>query len=429
MALQHFDSSVAARAVSLGKESREPARRHLVSSDKLSAIKAAGTRHIYADTADYTEIDGLVESDAIYNEIDGNTINQPLVRKVIDRYLASPDTQSWVDRLGLHRERTKKDDLTVLLYTILCGRIGNDVVQHVSAGRRWEISIQLHMKLTGDMESSRQAARMLREMVPGAIVKVPFAPHQPNCFLLARALEQEGIPINFTSTFSARQALVAAMLANVTRTNIFMGRLNEGLHAGLLGEHVVLEAQRALARQRREIGAKTLLIAASLREWQTFERIAGCDVFTAPCPVIRKFLEQTEVAPHQIKTQLDTSYVNQLGVSKDIPKEIAERIPRLYEIEPEFVELLRKLRDRRLEQLHSGEELYADFERAGFGDFFYSPGQQEWSELRKSKLPNLQGNLVRKLPMDTLYSLLADADFDNHQDEMDEKITVRFALS
>jgi hypothetical protein len=52
----------------------------------------------------------------------------------------------------------------------------------------------------------------------------------------------------------------------------------------------------------------------------------------------------------------------------------------------------------------------------------YSPSQPEWNELRRSKLPNLTGTMVRKLSLDTLYSLLADADFDNQQDQMDKKI-------
>jgi hypothetical protein len=38
----------------------------------------------------------------------------------------------------------------------------------------------------------------------------------------------------------------------------------------------------------------------------------------------------------------------------------------------------------------------------------YSPSQPQWNELRRSKLPKLMGTMVRKLSLDTLYSLLAD---------------------
>jgi hypothetical protein len=96
--------------------------------------------------------------------------------------------------------------------------------------------------------------------------------------------------VNFTSTSSTRQTVAGAALANVARTNIFMGRLNRGLHADLLGEHVVLEAQRAIERLRRSAGVATRLIVASMREWQTFVRVAGCDAFTAPAAVLRELL-------------------------------------------------------------------------------------------------------------------------------------------
>ena len=69
-----------------------------------------------------------------------------------------------------------------------------------------------------------------------------------------------------------------------------------------------LEAQRALQRLRREAGVKTQLIVASVREWQTFFRVAGCDVFTAPCDVLGKFLSQTDMPVEALTSQLDTSY-------------------------------------------------------------------------------------------------------------------------
>lgn len=55
----------------------------------LATLKRAGTRHVYADSADVDEIEGAVTVDdgALAAEVDGNTVNQPLVGKVLDRYL------------------------------------------------------------------------------------------------------------------------------------------------------------------------------------------------------------------------------------------------------------------------------------------------------------------------------------------------------
>jgi transaldolase len=237
------------------------------------------------------------------------------------------------------------------------------------------------------------------------------------------------VPVNFTSTFSARQVVAAALLSDATRTNVFMGRLNQGLGSELLGEHVTLEAQRALRDLRREAGAKTRLIVASMRRWESFGRLAGCDVFTAPCAVLREFLDHAELIQDELISQLETSYETELEFS---PQALAtlgsERIARLWRIEGEFVEFLREYRSsREYHDLRDGEALARRFDDAGFGDFFYAPPPSEWEAIRQSKLPDLGSELTRRLALDTLYSLLADGDFDNEQGTIDATLTQRLA--
>jgi transaldolase len=261
-------------------------------------------------------------------------------------------------------------------------------------------------------------------MVPTGVVKVPFTPQAPHCFLIARDLEREGIPVNFTSTFSARQALAAALLSDVTLTNIFMGRINQGLEAKLLGEHVDLAAQRAVLGARRESGAKTLLIVASVREWQTFVYVAGCDVFTSPCKAVGDLMSQREYSPADIRSQLQASYEDRLGIAPAVLQKVAQKtIARLYDVEPDFVRFLTELRNSaEYAALRDGDRLAKMFDQAGFGDFFYAPTAAEWQALRKNKLPDLDGELIKRLPIDTLYTLLADADFEKYQEEMDGMI-------
>jgi transaldolase len=419
-----FDDAVAA----CGRPSGATETRPLAPSPLLSALRRAGTSHVYADTADTEELGKLLATagGAIVAEVDGNTANQPLVRKVVDRYLAAADLKDCTDDLR-RRGDLAKQPLPPLLYAIVCGRIGNDFTRAFASGRAWEVSLQIHMSLASDVEAAKRIGRHLRRMVPTAFVKVPFAPYAPQCFFIARDLERQGIPVNFTSTFSARQAVVAALLGEVTRTNIFMGRLNQGLEAALLGEHVDLEAQRQLKRLRAETGAKTQLIVASMRDWQTFMRVAGCDVFTAPCEAIRDFLAQTEVAPQAIRSQLETSYEDSLGISDKVLKALGtERIARLYRVEPELVEFLLELRSSaEWSAMRDGERLARRFDEAGFGDFFYVPSTGEWEAMKKNKLPDLEAPVTKRLALDTLFSLLADADFENHQAEIDRKIAER----
>ncbi len=410
-----------------GRGSVAPERARLVPSELLAALRRTGTAHVYADTADVEELHRVltVGGNGVVAEVDGNTVNQPLVRRVLDRYLAGDRLRACARELRRHRPAVPREALVPYLYTLICGWIGHDIVGAFAAGRPWEVSLQLHMGAVSDPKAAKVLGRALRGMVPSGFVKVPFRPHEPGSLLIARDLEAEKIPVNLTSTFSARQVVAAALLGDVTRTNIFMGRLNQGFRAALLGEHVDLEAQRALRRQRREAGVKTQLIVASMREWQTFVRVAGCDVFTAPCGVVAEFLRQSEVSPDAVTSQLETSYEDRLGISADVVRLVgSERIARLWRVEREFVEFLVAYRvSTEYRELSDGEGLHRRFEEAGFGDFFYTPDAREWAELRTSKLPDLSGSLVGRLAVDTHMSLLADGDFVKEQEGIDAALS------
>ena len=399
----------------------------LLSAPVLSALKTAGTSHIYADTADCEELRKIleVERGALLEEIDGNTVNQPLVAKVIKRYLHENFPVRWAKEL---REDDKKKlaarDVLPTLYSILCGRIGHDMVSAFASGRAWEISLQLHMGVVSDLPMAKNFGRSLRHVVPSALVKVPFTPHEPACFLLARDFENEGIPVNFTSTFSARQAVAVALLSNVTRTNIFMGRLDQGFQAEHLGAHVALEAQRLLIKLRDKASCKTQLIVASLRNWQSLVQTAGCDVYTVPCTVLRAYLQQREVPVSAIESQLFTSYEDRLNISEQVTAKVeAERIAQLYTVEPEFIEFLLEYRQTtEYQNLKKPEVLVSRFEEAGFKDFFYTPTSDECKRLQLGKIPDLGASLSKKMALDTLYTLHADADFELHQEKIDRLI-------
>ena len=415
--------------VTCGRGQVAQQRVRLVSSPLLAALRRTGTAHVYADTADRDELRRLlaVAGAGILAEVDGNTVNQPLARQVLDRYLAGDRLAACAQELRRHRQGAPPAALLPHIYTMVSGWIGNDLASAFAAGRAWEVSLQLHMGAVSDPETAKSLGRALRTIVPSCFVKVPFRAHEPQSLLIARDLEAAGIPVNFTSTFSARQVVAAALLADVTRTNIFMGRLNQGFHAALLGEHVDLEAQRALRRLRREASAKTQLIVASIREWQTFVRVAGCDAFTAPCDVLGKFLSQTDMPVEALTSQLETSYEDRLGIAEEAIKAVGlEHIARLWRVEPEFLEFLVHYRtSAEYRELRDGERLRRRFEKAGFGDFFYEPDAREWQILRKSKLPDLAGPLAGHLAVDTHMSLLADGDFVNQQEAIDAALLER----
>ncbi len=409
-----------------------------VSQPRAHALKACGTQHIYVDTADIEELRDLLVAREdnhriwLYQEVDGNTTNQPLVQKVITRLMEESGADSlnaWVERLRTADPNLSLDAATVMVYSVINGRLGLNVVHHFGAGRTWEVSLELHTGLAPDRTRSVQIGRALYQAVPGALIKVAFTPDHPHAFLIARDLEQQGVPVNFTATFSARQVVAAALLANPTRTNIFLGRLNQGLHSEVLGEHVLLAAQRHLRRLRERVGIKTQLIAASVRRWQTLPLTAGVDVYTVPYRVLKDFFTEADISPDAITPQVEADFTASLNIPETVLQKVGgfDRIARLFTVEPEFIEFLLELRASPGFATMDGDTLFQRFDDAGFGDVFYCPTPEEWTELRKGKIPDLDSPFVRRIPLDTLYSLLAIGDFSNFQDRMDGLIRSRIA--
>jgi len=412
---------------------RRPAKPiQFVSHQLARAVKDCGTAHIYTDTADQDEMFDLLvqredaENIYLYEEVDGNTTNQPLIVKVLDRFLGGDETDNmvaWIKTLQKEKPDLSIEEATVLIYSIINGRLGLEVLDYYAAGRIWQISLELHTSLAADAEASKRSGWCLNQAVPNAFVKVAFTPDHPHSLLIARDLENQGIPVNFTATFSARQIVAAALLSNPHRTNVFLGRLSQGLGSELLGEQVVLETQRHVRRLREQFGVKTLNMLASVRRWQTIVLTAGCDVYTVPYPVLKEFLAQTEVAPGEIENQLAADYSDRLAIPDNTIEKIGlEKVKQLYRVEPEFIEFLTQLRGTAEYATIDGDGLYKRFDEAGFGDFFYAPTASELRDLRKGKLPDLDSPLTKALPLDTLYTLLAIGDFTNFQDRMDESI-------
>jgi hypothetical protein len=88
-AIDSGPASLEAAMVVCGRGPDVPERVKLVSSALLTALQRTGTAHLYADTADVEELRPLlaVVGGGILAEVDGNTVNQPLAHRVLERYL------------------------------------------------------------------------------------------------------------------------------------------------------------------------------------------------------------------------------------------------------------------------------------------------------------------------------------------------------
>lgn len=174
------------------------------------------------------------------------------------------------------------------------------------------VSVELHTDLANDVENSVAYGKRLHALCPEKfMVKVPFTPAG---LLAARQLGREGIPVNLTLGFSARQAYLAARVANPRYVNVFLGRLNSFVESSEIGsgegvgEMTTLAAQKTIAAMREGGQAESRLIAASMRSAEQVPALAGVDVLTMPPKVARAYRESpAERIESQVEANTDAT--------------------------------------------------------------------------------------------------------------------------
>ncbi len=121
-------------------------------------------------------------------------------------------------------------------------------------------------------------------------------PLTPAGLFAARRLGKDGIRVNFTLGFSARQNWLIALVARPTWVNVFMGRLNAFVIDHKLGdgenvgEKATLSSQRLLREVNGKHGSHTKQIGASIRSGKPVADLAGLDTMTIPTAAASEFL-------------------------------------------------------------------------------------------------------------------------------------------
>lgn len=154
-----------------------------------------------------------------------------------------------------------------------------------------DVSVELHTAIGNDAEASYQYGKRFAAICPDRfIVKVPLTPAG---LLAARRLHDDGVRLNFTLGFSARQNWLIAALARPTYCNVFMGRIGAFLGDNDLGSGTNSGEKATLASQRclRENGLSTLQIGASMRNGGQVGDLLGLDVYTMPTGAAKGFLD------------------------------------------------------------------------------------------------------------------------------------------
>lgn len=376
-------------------------------------LRQLGTR-LWLDTGD---IEGA--SRHWTREFDALTTNNTLLNREVQKGIYDDFIARTVSSSPLFADLDRKQKI-IEIALILNARHGLKLANRFDAF----VSVELHTDLAHDLEGTVWYARRLFDIHSERfIVKVPLTPAG---YLAARQLSAEGIRINFTLGFSARQNHLAALLAQPTFVNVFLGRLNSFVDANDLGvgdnvgERTLVASQEAVAGLRDERGLKTQQIAASMRDGEQVSALAGVDVMTLPLSVAEGFLSPDTPGDELVPFQ-DQRYPVDLdpGPSRD-------NVNALWDVTPRFKDVVDALLDEPLDG-YEASDLRGFFAGHGLGGLFPAWTQDDLSTIsRDGKIPSYPHWSERlhegDVALDALMSVSGLRSFADDQKALDARI-------
>ena len=381
------------------------------SDPTMARFKETGTE-LWIDTGDLEKAQSIWKS-----EFSALTTNNTLANQVVQTGVMDEVIHQTISRLNeVASGLTKEERVTEVGFVINC-----HIALRLVRAFKTKVSIELHPSMSRNIGRTLDYARRYYRVCPEYfIVKIPLTPEG---YLSVRTLRKEGMPINFTLGFSARQNYLAARLSNPEFVNVFLGRLNQVVsensvgEGDLVGEKVALATQEALLRVRKqypEVG--TRLIGASIRSGEQVAFLAGLDVMTIPPSAMEEFLKMK----HPVGTMSS-------NIGKDINPEIdfshlhGPRFHKLWEVPDAFVQFVNDLlASTNLDSMNGGE--MESFCRERNVDLFYpfSPAQLK-KILDLGKIPRL-GEWSQEVALDDLMTQSALQSFSKDQASLDDRI-------
>jgi len=282
------------------------------------------------------------------------------------------------------------------------------------------VSVELHTDTAHDIKAIENFGRRYHEICPDQfIVKVPFTAEG---LIGARHLKDAGVRTNITLEFSARQNVIVTRIARPDYLNVFLGRIGAFMMENKLGdgsgagEMAVIASQNWVTALSAENPFQTKLIAASLRNYNQLDLLAGTDVFTMPPKVAaagRKSLSGS------FKSHIHENYdVSIYSSAKDA------RIEKFWEVDDKVLGFAQRI----FEKLPStGAELIHIAQEEGCEDIFPSLTKEEKATIAgDGKIPvysRWQQKIADgKIAPDTLLTLAGLASFTADQGMLDQRI-------
>lgn len=341
----------------LARVIREGVKEDLVRAEPhpvWTRMRALGTE-LWLDTGDIDQATKLWSAEFTALTTNNSLLNKEIQKGAYDHWIPQAADAAREDRPGISDR-----DLVLEIAFALNARHGLRLVEHFGA----YVSVELHTDLAEDLERSVAYGRRYHALCPDRfLVKVPLTPAG---LLAARRLEDEGVPVNFTLGFSARENFLITCVARPSWVNVFLGRLNsyvadEKLGDGaLVGERACLASQRVVQDLRGRLGVSTRQIAASLRGGEQVGLLAGVDVHTMPIAVAEGFVKTAD--PGALRDRTPEDYAPRWAAGVDPAHEGLEDLWRLSD-------------GFRAACLHLSSEDPADLSPQGIVDRLHEAGQ------------------------------------------------------
>jgi transaldolase len=370
------------------------------------SLRSTGTE-LWLDTGDIEEAEANWTAEMTALTTNNTLVNNEIQKGIYDSFI--PSALDIVKKLPL-REQIRETAF------IINARHGLRLARKFGG----MVSVELHTDTAYDIDAIVSYGLRYQRICPEQfIVKVPYTPQG---LLGARRLREMGVRINFTLEFSARQNALVTLVARPDYLNVFLGRIGAFIADNSLGdgsgagENAVLSSQEWVTRLSAENKWKTRQIAASLRNYNQLDLLAGTDVYTMPPKVAaagRKALTGL------FRSRLGTHYEVPLNESAD-----GLGIDKLWEVPRNVIAFGRSLHQY---VPSTGEELVARAHEAGLGDMFPVMSKADTERItNESKIPVLSSWKERilkgELAVDTLLTLAGIASFTSDQTQLDNRI-------
>lgn len=288
------------------------------------------------------------------------------------------------------------------------------------------VSVEEHTALAHDVEGAVDYARRYHAICPERfVVKIPLTPAG---LLATRRVSAEGIAVNHTLGFSARQNYMISRIGRPAFVNVFLGRLNSFVvdnklgDGSYVGEKATLASQAAVRDLRRRKLTPARQIGASFRAGAQVRDLAGIDVMTMPPKVAGEFLSMG-MSPEQITDKTAGQYSP--GLNEEVDRR-AIRVDTLWDIDNELVACLDALDKENIDSF-TADDLIDFFAEHGCADVLvrWSESQVETSTV-EGKIPKLEnwrdGLAGGSIGLDSLMNLAGLRSFATDQKAMDDRV-------